>query len=139
MVRIKILKKEGLTRKYRVKKIKYKYIKAQRQPGELIEIDVKYVPGHIKGQRYFQYTAIDTASRWRHLGVFDEQTSFHSIKFMEIILKLFPYNISAIKTDNGAIFTNYYLGLNKRSDMTLKTQHPLDEYCSRHNIIQDLS
>lgn len=134
----KILKKEGLTRKYRVKKIKYKYIKAQRQPGELIEIDVKYVPGPIQNKRYFQYTAIDTASRWRHLEVFDGQTSFHSIKFLEIILDLFPYKISAIKTDNGSIFTNYYVGLNKRSDMTLKTQHPLDEYCMRYNIIHYL-
>ena len=33
----KILKKEGLVRKYRVKKIKYKYIKAERPTGELIE------------------------------------------------------------------------------------------------------
>src|SRR3989338_8426164 len=57
----KILKKEGLVRKYRVRKIKYKYIKAERKPGELVEIDVKYVPGRIKNKRYFQYTAIDTA------------------------------------------------------------------------------
>src|SRR3990167_10885270 len=33
-----ILKKEGLVRKYRVKKVKYKYIRAERKPGELIEI-----------------------------------------------------------------------------------------------------
>lgn len=59
----KILKDEGLTRKYRVKKIKYKYIKAERKPGELVEIDVKYVPGTIQNKEYFQYTAIDTASR----------------------------------------------------------------------------
>ena len=50
----KIIKSEGLTRKYRVKRIKYKYIKATRQPGELIEIDVKYVPGRIKNRRYYQ-------------------------------------------------------------------------------------
>src|SRR3989338_5408249 len=62
----KILKKENLVRKYRVKKIKYKYIRAERKAGELIEIDVKFVPGKIAGKRYFQYTAIDTASRWRH-------------------------------------------------------------------------
>lgn len=55
----KILKKENLVRKYRVKKIKYKYIKAERLPGELIEIDVKYVPGRVKNKRYYQYTAID--------------------------------------------------------------------------------
>src|SRR3989344_5891082 len=35
----KILKKERLTRKYRVKRVRYKYIKAQRKPGELVEID----------------------------------------------------------------------------------------------------
>src|SRR3989344_2676503 len=29
----KILKKENLVRKYRIKKIKYKYIKAERRPG----------------------------------------------------------------------------------------------------------
>src|SRR3989344_6664265 len=43
----KILKKEGLVRKYRVRKITYKYIKATRKPGELVEIDVKYVPGTV--------------------------------------------------------------------------------------------
>ena len=50
----KILKKEGLVRKYRIKKIKYKYIRAERQPGELIEIDVKYVPGRVANRRYYQ-------------------------------------------------------------------------------------
>src|SRR3989344_2947710 len=74
----KILKKENLVRKYRVKKITYKYIRAERKPGELIEIDVKFVPGKIAGKRYFQYTAIDTASRWRHMGVYDEQNGWNS-------------------------------------------------------------
>lgn len=134
----KILKAEGVVRKYRVKKIKYKYIRAHRLPGELIEIDVKYVPGKIKNQRYFQYTAIDTASRWRYLEVFDEQTSFHSVRFLEHAIKKFPYKIQSIKTDNGSIFTNYYVGLNKRSDMRMKTIHSLDIYCARHNIIHYL-
>jgi hypothetical protein len=44
-----ILKREGLVRKYRVKRVRYKYIKAVLQPGELVEIDVKYVPGMIVG------------------------------------------------------------------------------------------
>jgi transposase InsO family protein len=134
----KIIKEEGLVRKYRIKKIKYKYIKATRLPGELIEIDVKYVPGRLKNKRYYQYTAIDTASRWRHLEIFDEQTSFHSIEFLKIVIKLFPYKIYAIKTDNGSIFTNYYLGLNKRSDMTIKTVHALDKFCHQNNIIHYL-
>ena len=134
----KILKKESLVRKYRVKKIKYKYIKAERKPGELIEIDVKHVPGPIKERKYYQYTAIDTASRWRHLEVFDEECSFHSIKFLEIVLKKFPYKVYAIKTDNHSTFTNYYTGTNKRSDMTIKKIHSLDRFCYQNNIIHYL-
>lgn len=134
----KILKKEGLVRKYRVRKIKYKYLRAERQPGELMEIDVKYVPGHIAGQRYFQYTAIDTASRWRYLKAYDEQTNDHSILFLQAVIREFKYEIKAIKTDNGAIFTNYYTGLNKRSDGTMKTIHALDRFCAGRNVIHYL-
>lgn len=134
----KILKKEGLVRKYRKKKIKYKYIKAERKPGELLEIDVKHVPGPIKGRKYYQYTAIDTASRWRHLEVFDEESSFHSIQFLKIVMKKFPHKILAIKTDNHATFTNYYTSMTKRSDMTVKTIHALDLFCGEQGIIHYL-
>jgi transposase InsO family protein len=134
----KILKAEGVVRKYRVKKIKYKYIRAKRQPGELIEIDVKYVPCSVKNKRYFQYTAIDTASRWRYLRIFDEQSSFNSIVFLKDCIQRFPHTIRSIKTDNGSIFTNYYVGLNKRSDMTVKNIHALDQFCHEHNIVHYL-
>ena len=134
----KILKKEGLVRKYHQRKIKYKYLRAERKPGELFEIDVKYVPGRIAGKRYYQYTAIDTASRWRYLYVYDEQTSYHSILFLEDVMRLFKYKIQAIKTDNGSMFTNYYLGTNKRSDVSVKTLHALDVFCTENNIIHYL-
>ncbi len=134
----KILRSEGVVRKYRVKKIKYKYLRAERLPGELIEIDVKFVPGRVAHKRYFQYTAIDTASRWRYLRIFDEQSSFHSIEFLKDVMTRFPHRIKAIKTDNGTIFTNYYVGLNKRTCMTSKTIHALDEFCFKHNIMHYL-
>lgn len=134
----KILKKEGLTRKYRIKKIKYKYVRAERQPGELIEIDVKYVPGTIKKRDYYQYTAVDTASRWRYLKIFEEQSNFRSIEFLKNVMEKFEYKIQAIKTDNHSTFTNYYLGSNKRSDLTVKTIHPLDRFCDKNNIVHYL-
>lgn len=134
----KILKKEGLVRKYRIRKIKYKYIKVQRQPGELVEIDVKYVPGRVASRRYYQYTAIDTASRWRYLKIYDEQNSYNSIQFLKEVILVFPHRITAIKTDNGSIFTNYYIGTNKRSDVTVKTLHALDTFCRQRNIIHYL-
>ena len=134
----KILKAEGMVKKYRVKKVKYKYIRIERKPGELVEIDVKYVPGTIAGKRYFQYTAIDTASRWRYLRIYEEQTTYHSILFLKDVLSRFPYKIYAVKTDNGSIFTNYYLGTNKRSDMTVKTLHGLDTFCASVGIVHYL-
>lgn len=133
-----ILRREGLVRKYRVKRVKYKYIKAALKPGELVEIDVKYVPGSIAGRRYFQYTAIDTASRWRHLAIYDEQSSHHSILFLEEVIRLFPHRIWAVKTDNHSTFTNYYVGATRRSDMTVKTVHTLDWFCARQGIIHYL-
>lgn len=134
----KILKDEGLVRKYRVKKIKYKYIKAERQPGELVEIDVKYVPGTVQNKEYFQYTAIDTASRWRYLRIFEEQSSFHSVEFLKDVIGRFKYQITAIKTDNHSTFTNFYVGSNKRSDISVKTIHALDVFCSKNNIVHYL-
>ena len=134
----KILKNEGLVRKYRIKKVKYKYLRAERQPGELVEIDVKYVPGRIANKRYYQYTAIDTASRWRYLRIYDEQSTYHSILFLKEVMQRFPHPIQAIKTDNGSVFTNYYLGTNKRSDLTVKEIHALDKFCGLHNIVHYL-
>lgn len=134
----KILKDEGIVKKYRKKKMKIKYIKIQRQPGELVEIDVKYVPGRIAGKRYYQYTAIDTASRWRYLKIYDEQSSYHSICFLKEVMNRFPYKVHAIKTDNHSTFTNYYLGTYKRSDMTVKHIHALDEFCAKSGIVHYL-
>jgi transposase len=134
----KILKAEGMIRKYRVRKMKYKYIKIPLQAGELIEIDVKYVPEEVEGRRYFQYTAIDCATRWRYLEVYDNQTNLHSILFLKTVLKKFPHRIRAVKTDNGSIFTNYYTGCTRRSDMTVKRIHAFDQFCASEGIIHYL-
>ena len=43
----KIIKAEGLVRKYRIRKSKYKYIKVPLRQGDLVEIDIKYVPAKL--------------------------------------------------------------------------------------------
>jgi transposase InsO family protein len=134
----KILKKEGLVRKYRVKKIKYEYIRAERKPGELIEIDIKYVPGRIKGKRYYQYTAVDTSSRWRYMKIYPEQSGWNSESFLQEVIDRFPYTIQAVKTDNGFVFTNRYLGTYKRLDRMPKGVHVFDRFCNRKNIVHYL-
>lgn len=134
----KIIKKEGLTKRYRTRKIVYKYIKATRQPGELIEIDVKYVPGRIADKRYYQYTAIDVASRWRYLRIFEEQSNYHSAIFLEDVMNRFGHKIKSVKTDNGSVFTNRYLGTYKRSDLSSRNLHVFDVCCVKHDIVHYL-
>lgn len=102
--------------------------------GECVEIDVKYVPGTVAGKQYFQYTAVDRASRWRHLEIYDEQVNHHSVLFLEEVIQKAPFQIHSIKTDNHATFTNYYTGTNKRSDLLVKSLHALDARCRERGI-----
>lgn len=134
----KILKREGLVRKYRTKKLKYKYVKIPLLPGELVEIDIKYVPNKIENKRYYQFTAIDCASRWRHLKIYDDQSSNSAIKFLGTVLQRAPFKIKAIKTDNGSCFTNRYTGYLKSSTPHNPRLHPLDLECQRQNILHYL-
>lgn len=134
----KIIKTEGLVRKYRVRKLKYKYIKVPLAPGELIEIDVKYVPETIGNKQYYQFTAIDCASRWRYLKIYDDYSSFNSIGFLKEVIEIAPFKIRAIKTDNGSNFTNRYVGYLKSSDPMNPRLHPLDLVCQSYNIIHYL-
>lgn len=130
----KILKTEGLTRRYRIKKVVYKYIHAQLQPGELIEIDAKYVPQKLDGKQYYQFTAIDCASRWRHLAIYNDYDNHNSIEFLKEVMKKFPYPIKAIKTDNHSTYTNRYTGYLKSSDPFNPKLHEFDCFCERNDI-----
>ena len=134
----KIIKKEGLTRKYRTKKIRYKYLRAQLQAGELVEIDVKYVPQRIEGRRYYQFTAIDCATRWRYLNVYDDSSTYSALKFLKELIGITPFRIRAIKTDNGSYFTNRYTGYLKSSDPLNPKLHPFDLLCQELGIIHYL-
>lgn len=125
----KIIKREGLTRKYRVRKIKYQYLRALLQPGEIVEIDIKYVPRKLKNRRYYQYTAIDSATRWRHLKVFDDCSSYSTMIFLKELVKISPFQIKAVKTDNDSCFTNRYTGYLRSSDPLNPRLHSFDLLC----------
>jgi transposase InsO family protein len=134
----KIIKTEGLTRKYRIRKLKYKYIKVPLTTGELVEIDVKYVPDLVKNKQYYQFTAIDCASRWRYLKVYDSYSNYDSINFVKELIKVAPFRIRAIKTDNGGNFTNRYTGYLKSINPINPRLHDFDSLCQKYNIIHYL-
>jgi len=134
----KIIKEEGLARRYRTKKIKYQYLKLPLRPGELVEIDIKYVPGRVRGRRYYQFTAIDCASRWRYLKIYGDKSTTSALRFFRELMKMAPFRVRAIKTDNDACFTNRYVGYAKSKDPLNPRLHALDILCQRMNIIHYL-
>lgn len=134
----KIIKNEGLTRKYRIRKIKYKYLKPPLAKGELVEVDIKYVPQTVENKQYYQFTAIDCASRWRYLAVYDNMGNSDGISFLKEIIKIAPFRIRAIKTDNGSCFTNRYTGYAKSADPLNPRPHAFDLLCQELNIIHYL-
>lgn len=134
----KIIKREGLVRKYRVRRLKYKYIKVPLLPGELVEIDVEYVPETVENRRYYQFTAIDCASRWRYLEIFDDYSDTSSLQFLRRVLKRAPFRMRAIKTDNGGNFTNRYTGYDKSGDPLNPKLHTFDLLCQGKTIIHYL-
>lgn len=134
----KFLKVEGLTRKYRVRKIKYKYIRVPLRAGDLIELDIKYVPKKLDGRRYYQFTAIDVATRWRYMQVYESASTRSALDFLNGLLGVVDFKIRAVKTDNDACFTNRYVGYQKSSDPLKPRYHAFDRKCDELKIIHYL-
>lgn len=82
-------------------------------PGERVQMDVKYVPrqclvGALGSKKLYQYTAIDECTRWRHVAIFDELSTYNSVEFLHQLTERFPFEIECIQTDNGSEFTSRY-------------------------------
>lgn len=102
----KILKRHSLivryhTRKRRAKKPRVNFAEI-RLPGDLLEVDTKYVS--LEGRRLFQYTAIDVVSRWRYVEIHRNLDQETTIKFLDNILNQTPFTVRTAQTDNGKEF-----------------------------------
>lgn len=91
-----------------------------KEPGEKVQIDVKEVPYNClrgavlrDGKHLYQWTAIDECTRIRFVYGFDEHTPENSVKFLKMLVKVFPFKIKTIQTDNGVEFTYKYISDNK--------------------------
>ena len=110
-------------------------------PGDKIQVDVKYVPRKCmskelqeKGEKYYQYTAIDEYTRQRVLWASKEHNTYESTKFLEVVMKKFKYKIECIQTDNGFEFTNR---LNAQgTEKKTMFENKLEELGIRHKLIK---
>lgn len=120
-----------------------KTYQAMTRPGERVQVDVKYVPRKCmtkelleQGERYYQYTAIDEYTRLRVIWFAKEHSTYESSKFIDEVIKKFPFKIEEIQTDNGFEFTNRLnINLKKREEKT-KFEKRLEELGIKHKLIK---
>lgn len=88
--------------RHRRKRVKSKLFNRAKLPGELVQIDTKFLP-----KKKYQYTAIDVVSKWRFALGYQRLTQENSIDFVRRLLteaKRKGITIKLIQTDNGHEF-----------------------------------
>lgn len=105
--------------RYRRKRVKSKLFNKAKLPGELVQIDTKFLP-----RKKYQYTAIDVVSKWRYLRVYDKLTQENTIDFIQRLLieaGKKGITIKLIQTDNGHEFQTEFEEYLK--SLNIKIQH----------------
>jgi transposase InsO family protein len=91
-------------------------------PGHSVQLDVKFVPraGRAR-QRFCQFTAIDEATRFRVLRIYDHDNAKTAIDFLREVREHFSFAIQRIQTDNGSSFGSQFTW--HLSDLRISHKH----------------
>ena len=101
------------------------------EPG-YIHIDVKYLPQMPdETKRRYLFVAIDRATRWVFIRVFNAKTAANARRFLRDLERACPIHIRTILTDNGKEFTDRLFGLRKRA---ATGAHQFDALCTALGI-----
>lgn len=77
----------------------------KQRPGELLHLDIKFLPA-LRNARYdYEFAAVDDFSREAIAWIATEQTSRTATQFLEMVLQTLPYPVEAIMTDNAWVFS----------------------------------
>jgi transposase InsO family protein len=130
---------DGGQRALRTRPKRYRRVFVVPRPGDLVQLDVKFVPYLVEGHRLYQYTAIDCCTRVRLVSFRDELSIAAAKAFAQSVLSTFPFRVRCIQTDNDAIFTHWYTaGPKTPLDRPVK-RHPFTAMCAqfgaRHRLI----
>jgi len=110
----KVLRRYGLNRlRPKIKKEVLSYEKSF--PGEQVHMDVKYLPQINKGDKEYQFSAVDDFTREAFALVFKNKSTVCATVFLEEARKYFGYPIKQVLTDNGLEFTMNY-AFNKKGE-----------------------
>ena len=98
------------------------------QPGEVMQLDVKHW-----GRTGYQYDIIDCCTRIKFKYIFDEYSTYTTVKFLEMALKFYTpaFQMQLIQTDNGSEFTNNQIRIESRKEPPLAWP---EKWCIKHGI-----
>ncbi|MEE8483514.1 MAG: IS481 family transposase [Nitrospinota bacterium] len=130
----KVLKREGLILEKKVRKKRKKHPRRYEleRPGEIVQVDVKYVP-KISGRQYYQFTAIDDCSRWRYCRIYRDKSVASTKHFVMGLIEETAFTIECIQTDHGSEFTNTIFDSNCTVSEKAR-EHVLDRICKERGI-----
>lgn len=107
-------KKYGLVRRPQKRLPWYQPLKdpiIPRRPGDLVQIDTKYV--WINGHRQYQRTFVDIYTGFQHAVIVPSLEAQATVTAFEAAVAIFPFPILGVQTDNGSenrgVF-HHYLG-----------------------------
>ena len=103
----RLLERHGRNQLPRPPRVKPKRYEKQR-PGELIHLDLKFLPALRNARNDFEFAAVDDFSREAVVSIRTEQTSASATAFLEQVVARLPYRIEAVLTDNALAFTMRY-------------------------------
>ena len=95
-------KRDLIVQRHRRKRRKTKLFNSASVPGELIQMDTKFLPN-----KRFQYTAIDVVSKWRFALIYTKLNQENTMDFIKRLLikaREKGLTIQMVQTDNGHEF-----------------------------------
>jgi len=128
----RLLEHRGLNQLPRPPRPKPRRYEKQR-PGELLHLDLKYLPA-LRNARYdFEFAAVDDFSREAVVSIATDQTSVAAATFLEHVLDSLPYPVEAVLTDNALAFTMRHA---HHADRLTRFQQVCAAHRIRHHVLR---
>ncbi len=104
-----ICRKKWFVKRYRtIKENPHRKRYSLPWPGQMLQLDIKYVPEKIRGKKYYSFNAIDDSTRWRFARIYPDKSLESCLDFTKDLVRFAPFKIQCIQTDNDVVFTNRY-------------------------------
>lgn len=105
----------------------------KQRPGELVHIDLKYLPALRNARNDFEFAAVDDFSREAVVSIQTDATSVAAASFLEHVAATLPYSIEAVLTDNAFAFTMRHA---LHSDRLTRFQQACAALGIRHQVLR---